>query len=129
MFKDFNVLFFSDTRYSASEDSSSQPAEPLHYFGSNVSIVLASMQEKGESRMGKDRDCRQGDPISLIPGDECVLFCPLLCGVVHYIPRRKPHQAYCHSSSLVVSVRSFGASLHLFPALKSALSGPHFRSD
>ncbi|GBO01790.1 hypothetical protein AVEN_18671-1 [Araneus ventricosus] len=45
-------------------EGSSQPAAPLHGFGSNVPIVLTSMQEKGESLMGKDRGCKQGDPLS-----------------------------------------------------------------
>ncbi|GBM33926.1 hypothetical protein AVEN_79823-1 [Araneus ventricosus] len=43
-----------------------------------------------------------------------------------------PHQvseAYCHSYSLVIWVRPFGTHLHLFPVLKSALSGCHFRSN
>ncbi|GBN36978.1 hypothetical protein AVEN_159528-1 [Araneus ventricosus] len=86
------------------------------------------MQEKGESLMGQYRDCTLSDPISPIPDDECVLLCPLLCGVLHHRPRTKPFEAYCHSCSLVINVRSFGTHLHHLPALKSALSGRHFRS-
>ncbi|GBO29268.1 hypothetical protein AVEN_193961-1 [Araneus ventricosus] len=56
-------------------------------------------------------------------------MCPLLCGILHYRPRTKPLEAYCYSCSLVISVRSFGNHLHLFSALKSALSGHHFRSN
>ncbi|GBM30293.1 hypothetical protein AVEN_52697-1 [Araneus ventricosus] len=48
------------------------------------------MQEKGESLLGQDRDCRPCHPISSIPGDECVLLCLLLCLVLHYHPRTKP---------------------------------------
>ncbi|GBN40463.1 hypothetical protein AVEN_60048-1 [Araneus ventricosus] len=87
------------------------------------------MQEKFESLMGQYLGCRPGDPISPIPGDECVLLCPLLCGIFHHHPRTKPLKAFCHSCSLVISVRSFGTHLHLLPALKSALSGRHFRSN
>ncbi|GBN43296.1 hypothetical protein AVEN_89365-1 [Araneus ventricosus] len=87
------------------------------------------MQEKGESVIGQDRGCRPGDSISSILGDECVLMCPLLCGVLHYRPRTKTLEAYCHSCSLQISLRSFFTHLHLFPALKSALSGRHFRSN
>ncbi|GBN34988.1 hypothetical protein AVEN_245618-1 [Araneus ventricosus] len=87
------------------------------------------MQEKDESLREQDRVCRPTDPISPIPGDECVLLRPLLCGVLHYRPRTKPLEAYCHSCSLVISVRSFGTYLHLFPALKSTLSGRHFRCN
>ncbi|GBN90501.1 hypothetical protein AVEN_89958-1 [Araneus ventricosus] len=36
----------------------------------------------------QDRGCRPCDPISPISGDECVLFCPLLCGVLQS-PRKK----------------------------------------
>ncbi|GBL71557.1 hypothetical protein AVEN_79143-1 [Araneus ventricosus] len=80
--------------------------------------------------MGKDRDCRSGDPISPIPGNECVLLCLFLCGGLHYHPRTKPLEAYCYSCSLVISpMGTFGTHLHLFPALKSALSGRHFRSN
>ncbi|GBM55260.1 hypothetical protein AVEN_18080-1 [Araneus ventricosus] len=42
--------------------------------------------------------------------------------------KNKPLKVYCHTCSLVISVRSFGTHSHLFPALKSALSGRHFRS-
>ncbi|GBL88966.1 hypothetical protein AVEN_255136-1 [Araneus ventricosus] len=87
------------------------------------------MQKKSKCLMGHDRGCRQGDPISLIPGDECILLCPLLYGVLRYRPRTKPLEAYCHSCSLVISVRSFGTHLHLFPALKSEVSERHFRSN
>ncbi|GBO39413.1 hypothetical protein AVEN_237348-1 [Araneus ventricosus] len=49
------------------------------------------MEKKGESLIRQDRGCRPpGDPISPIPGDECVLLCPLLGGVLHYRPRTKP---------------------------------------
>ncbi|GBM67124.1 hypothetical protein AVEN_194989-1 [Araneus ventricosus] len=82
-------------------------------FGSDVPIVLISMQEKSQSLMGQDRGCRVGYPISPISGDECVLLCPLLCGVLHYRPRTKPLEAYCHSCSLVINL---GTHLHLFPA-------------
>ncbi|GBO26585.1 hypothetical protein AVEN_81001-1 [Araneus ventricosus] len=87
------------------------------------------MQEKDESLMGQERGCRPGDPISPIPGDECVLLCPLLCGILRYHPRTKPLEVYCHSCNLVISIRSFGTHLHLFPALKSVLSVLHFRSN
>ncbi|GBN20553.1 hypothetical protein AVEN_66599-1 [Araneus ventricosus] len=79
--------------------------------------------------MEQDRGCRPGDSISPLLGNECVLLCPLLCGILHYDPRTKPFEAYCHSCSLVIKVRSFSIHLHLFPALKSALSGRHFRSN
>ncbi|GBM69491.1 hypothetical protein AVEN_227659-1 [Araneus ventricosus] len=52
-----------------------------------------------------------------------------MCGVLHYRPSSKPIEAYCHSYSLVISVRSFGTHLHLFPILKSALSRSHFQSN
>ncbi|GBN15472.1 hypothetical protein AVEN_16099-1 [Araneus ventricosus] len=58
-------------------------------FGSDVPIVLTSMQEKGESLMGQNWGCWPCDPISTIPGDECVLLCPLQCGVLQYRPRTK----------------------------------------
>ncbi|GBL78837.1 hypothetical protein AVEN_48831-1 [Araneus ventricosus] len=74
----------------ANERSTSQPDAPLHCFGSDVPIVLTSLQEKGESLMWRDRGCRQGDPVSPIPVDECVHLCPLLCGVLHYRPITKP---------------------------------------
>ncbi|GBM18754.1 hypothetical protein AVEN_44312-1 [Araneus ventricosus] len=76
-------------RCPTSERSSSQPA-PLHYFRSDFLVVLTSMQEKGESLMGQDRGCRPADSISPMLGDECVLLCPLLCGVLHYRPRTNP---------------------------------------
>ncbi|GBO39486.1 hypothetical protein AVEN_110460-1 [Araneus ventricosus] len=75
------------------------------------------MQEKGESLMVQYRGCRSGDPISSIPGDECIPLCSLLCA--HYC---KPLEAYCHSCSLVISVRSFGTNLYFYPAWKSSLS-------
>ncbi|GBM51601.1 hypothetical protein AVEN_146254-1 [Araneus ventricosus] len=86
------------------------------------------MQEKGESLMGQDRGCRKGDPISPIPCNER-LSCPLLCWILHYRPRTKPLEAYCHSCSLVITVRGSGTHLHLFPAFKSSLSGRHFRRN
>ncbi|GBN72070.1 hypothetical protein AVEN_48435-1 [Araneus ventricosus] len=49
-------------------------------FGSRVPIVPSSKQKKGESQMEQDWSCRPDDPISPIPGDECVLLCPMLCG-------------------------------------------------
>ncbi|GBM35500.1 hypothetical protein AVEN_257198-1 [Araneus ventricosus] len=38
--------------------------------------------------MGQDRSCRLGDPIPPIPGDECVLLCPLLWGVCIIVQER-----------------------------------------
>ncbi|GBM65371.1 hypothetical protein AVEN_98194-1 [Araneus ventricosus] len=86
------------------------------------------MQKKGESLMGQDRDCRPGDQ-SLPFQVRSVLLCPFLCGVLHYLPRTKPLEVYCHACSLVISMSSFGIHFHLFPVLKSALSGRHFRSN
>ncbi|GBN31933.1 hypothetical protein AVEN_37918-1 [Araneus ventricosus] len=86
---------------------------------SDVPLVLTSMQEKCESLMGQDRGCRPGGPISLIPGDECVLLSLLLWGVLHYCPRTKP----------LSSGPTAPSGIHLFSALKSALSGRHFRSN
>ncbi|GBL91341.1 hypothetical protein AVEN_203492-1 [Araneus ventricosus] len=40
-------------RCPANEGSSSQPDVPLHCFGSDVPIVLTSMQEKGEDECRK----------------------------------------------------------------------------
>ncbi|GBN33697.1 hypothetical protein AVEN_149984-1 [Araneus ventricosus] len=77
-------------RCPVSEGTSSHPTAPLHCFGSDITIVLTSMQKKGESLKGKDWGCRPGDPISPIPDDKCVLLCPLLCGFLHYRPRTKP---------------------------------------
>ncbi|GBM43610.1 hypothetical protein AVEN_210551-1 [Araneus ventricosus] len=79
--------------------------------------------------MGQDRGRMSCDPITPIPGDECVLLHPVLCGVFHYRPRTKALEDYCHSCSLVISVRCFGTHLHLFPAMKSAISRRHFRSN
>ncbi|GBM67017.1 hypothetical protein AVEN_135511-1 [Araneus ventricosus] len=110
-------------------EGSSQPSAPLHFIGSDVPIVKTTMQGKGESLRVQDRSCRTGDPISPILGDECALLCALLCGVSNHRPRTKLLEAYCHSFCLVISVRSFGTHLHLFPALKSALSGRHFRRN
>ncbi|GBM38774.1 hypothetical protein AVEN_210512-1 [Araneus ventricosus] len=81
------------------------------------------MKENDLSLMVQDQDCRPCEPISPIPVDECALLCLLLCGTMHYRPRTKPIGVYCHFCSLVISVRSFGTHLHLFPASKAALSG------
>ncbi|GBL95596.1 hypothetical protein AVEN_24807-1 [Araneus ventricosus] len=80
------------------------------------------MQEKGENLMVQDLVCSSGDPISPIPGDECVLLCPLLCGVLHYRPKTKP----INSRALVGT--NDPSDFHLFPAMKSAISGRHFRT-
>ncbi|GBN59969.1 hypothetical protein AVEN_103951-1 [Araneus ventricosus] len=95
-------------RCPASEGSSSQPATPLHCFGSDIPIVLTSILGKDESLKGQDQESKPGDPISPIPGDECVLLYPSQCGILHYRPRTKPQEVYFHSCSLVISVRSFG---------------------
>ncbi|GBN90602.1 hypothetical protein AVEN_217014-1 [Araneus ventricosus] len=60
-----------ENRCLASEGGSSQSAAPLHCFGSDVPIVLISMQEKEESLMGLDRGCKPGGPVSPITSDEC----------------------------------------------------------
>ncbi|GBL93454.1 hypothetical protein AVEN_59660-1 [Araneus ventricosus] len=86
------------------------------------------MQGKGASLMGQDWGCMPGDLVSPIQGDECVLLCPCCVGSC-FIVQEQNLEAYYHSCSLVISVRSFGTHLHIFPALKSALSGRHFRSN
>ncbi|GBL91487.1 hypothetical protein AVEN_136960-1 [Araneus ventricosus] len=68
--------------------------------------------------MGQDRSCRPGDPISPIPDNECALLCPLLCGVLHYRPRTKPFEAYCHSCNQREVFRHPSSP---FSALKPAL--------
>ncbi|GBL84309.1 hypothetical protein AVEN_118680-1 [Araneus ventricosus] len=65
-------------------------ASLMSMFGSDVPIELTSMQEKGENLMGQDRHCRGVDPIYPIPGDECVLLCTFLGGVLHYNRRTNP---------------------------------------
>ncbi|GBO10881.1 hypothetical protein AVEN_227851-1 [Araneus ventricosus] len=84
------------------------------------------MHEKDESLMGQDRGCRPGDRISPIPGNECVLLCLLLCGVLHYRPRTKPLEAYCHSCDQCEILRHPSSP---FSCIKSAPSGRHFRSN
>ncbi|GBM19568.1 hypothetical protein AVEN_369-1 [Araneus ventricosus] len=77
-------------RYPASEETSSQPVAPLHCFGSDVPIVLTSMQEKGESLMGKNG---AGGRVIQFPPSQATnvfFFSPLLCGSLHYRPRAKP---------------------------------------
>ncbi|GBO38589.1 hypothetical protein AVEN_230537-1, partial [Araneus ventricosus] len=71
-------------------------------FESDVPVVLTSKLEKGESLIWQDLGCRPGDPISPISDDECVLLCPLLCGVLHYRPRTKP----LNSRALVEMINS-----------------------
>ncbi|GBM35347.1 hypothetical protein AVEN_90668-1 [Araneus ventricosus] len=81
------------------------------------------MQEKRGSMMSQDRGSRQ-DIQSLPSQATNVCFCVGAC-----IPRTKPLEAYFYSCSLVISVMSFGTRLHLFPALKSVLSGRHFQGN
>ncbi|GBO25261.1 hypothetical protein AVEN_3191-1 [Araneus ventricosus] len=59
------------------------------------------MQEKGEGLISQAWSCRQGDPVSPIPGDESVLLCPLLCGILHYRPGTKPptQELWCLASN------------------------------
>ncbi|GBM36413.1 hypothetical protein AVEN_56862-1 [Araneus ventricosus] len=76
--------------------------------------------------MEQDRGCKPGDPIYPSQATNGFFLCPLLCGVLHYRTRTKPLEAYCHSCGLEISVRH---PFHLFPALKSALSGCHFQSN
>ncbi|GBL79004.1 hypothetical protein AVEN_48962-1 [Araneus ventricosus] len=77
--------------------------------------------------MGQGRGCRAGDTISPIPDHECVLLFPLLSGVLQYRPRTILLKAYYHFLNLVMRVMFFG--IHLFPALKSALSDHYFRRN
>ncbi|GBO32968.1 hypothetical protein AVEN_31791-1 [Araneus ventricosus] len=79
--------------------------------------------------MEQNRGCMPGDPVSPIADDEYVLLCPVLCEFLHYHPRTRHLEAYCHYCSLLISVRSFGTHLHPFRTLKSALSGRHFHSN
>ncbi|GBO14129.1 hypothetical protein AVEN_183374-1 [Araneus ventricosus] len=83
------------------------------------------MQEKGESLLRQDWGCGLGDPIPPIPGS----FVSLAVWGPSLSSKYNTTQAYCHSCSVVVSVRSFGSRRHLFPALKLALLGRHFRSN
>ncbi|GBM20978.1 hypothetical protein AVEN_87940-1 [Araneus ventricosus] len=89
-------------------------------FGSDVPIVLTSMQEKDENLIGQDQGCRPGTPTSPIQGYECVLLCPLLCGVFHYRPRTKPlnsralngpYNPISLSPFFSIEVRTIGTSL------------------
>ncbi|GBO41412.1 hypothetical protein AVEN_24602-1 [Araneus ventricosus] len=45
------------------------------------------------------------------------------------LEQNSQERAYCHSFSLVISVRSFITPLSLFPALTLLLSVRHFRSN
>ncbi|GBO35369.1 hypothetical protein AVEN_226390-1 [Araneus ventricosus] len=104
-------------RCPASEGNSSQPAAPLHCFGSDVPTVLTSLQQKGESLMGQDWGSRPGDPISPIP-----VFCVPFVWVLHYRQEQTSERiailAVCEIS------RIFG-TLSPFPALKSE----HYRTS
>ncbi|GBM02081.1 hypothetical protein AVEN_209766-1 [Araneus ventricosus] len=59
------------------------------FITSDVPILLC-LVKKGESLMGQNWGCRLGDPISPILGYECVLLCPLLCGVLRYAQEQNP---------------------------------------
>ncbi|GBL88204.1 hypothetical protein AVEN_117789-1 [Araneus ventricosus] len=95
-------------------------------IGCGVMIALTKMQKKGKwwGKIGSI-----GRVIQCFSSQACVLLCALLCGVSHYRPRTKPLEAYCDSCTLVISVRSFSTHIHIFPALKSALWGRHFRGN
>ncbi|GBO41168.1 hypothetical protein AVEN_144238-1 [Araneus ventricosus] len=71
-------------------------ASLMRVFGSDVTIVLTSVREKGESLMEQDRGCRPSDPIFPIPGDECVLLCSLLCGILRYRSKTEPLNSRAH---------------------------------
>ncbi|GBM10004.1 hypothetical protein AVEN_23992-1 [Araneus ventricosus] len=62
----------------------------MSMLGSDIPIVLTLVQQKGESLMGQDRDCRSGEPISPIPGDECVLYVPCCVGSCIIIQEQNP---------------------------------------
>ncbi|GBM70905.1 hypothetical protein AVEN_238064-1 [Araneus ventricosus] len=49
----------------------------MSMFGSPDSADFNAGKRR-KSDAGQDRGCRRGDPISPLPGDECVLFCPWL---------------------------------------------------
>ncbi|GBO05260.1 hypothetical protein AVEN_250071-1 [Araneus ventricosus] len=58
----------------------------------------------------------------------CSVVSLAVCGLA-LSSKKKTRRSLLHSRSLAISGRSFGTHLHLFPALKSALSGRHFRSN
>ncbi|GBL81440.1 hypothetical protein AVEN_182277-1 [Araneus ventricosus] len=89
-------------------------ASLMRVFGSDVSIVLTSMREKGESLMEEDRACRPSDPIFPIPGDECVPYCVGSCIIVQ---KQNP------STQDPISDPTAPSDFHLSHALKSALLG------
>ncbi|GBM06890.1 hypothetical protein AVEN_147832-1 [Araneus ventricosus] len=95
-------------------------------FGSDVPIVLISTQEKGESLIRQDRDCRSRSGL-------------LSRGVLFLDDNARPHTA----KDTKEHIRRLGcerldnpayspdlskSDFHLFPALKSALSERHFRT-
>ncbi|GBM43198.1 hypothetical protein AVEN_50115-1 [Araneus ventricosus] len=57
-------------RCPTSEGSSSQPAAPLNCFGSDIPIVLTSLQEKGESLMGQGQKNSKCRTVTLIACDD-----------------------------------------------------------
>ncbi|GBN86011.1 hypothetical protein AVEN_81513-1 [Araneus ventricosus] len=91
-------------------------------FGSDVPIVLASMQEKGESLIEQDRGCRPGDPISPIPDDECVFCVPFCVGSCIIVREQNPSNQEPWSGPAAPS------DFHFSPALMPGLSGRHFRT-
>ncbi|GBN10413.1 hypothetical protein AVEN_12166-1 [Araneus ventricosus] len=82
------------------------------------------MQGKDESLMGLQAGCFN---LSHFSRRMCCLVSLAVWGLALSPKIIKMH--YCHSCSLVVSVRSFSTHLHLFHTLKSELSGRHFRSN
>ncbi|GBM44310.1 hypothetical protein AVEN_244501-1 [Araneus ventricosus] len=94
-------------------------ASLMSMFGGDVPIVLISMQEKGESLIGQDRSCRLGDPSQATNMFFYVPCCVRSCIIV---------QEQNPSTQEPWSGHTAPSDFHLFPALKSALLGSHFRT-
>ncbi|GBM10941.1 hypothetical protein AVEN_139277-1 [Araneus ventricosus] len=70
---------------SASEGSSSQPAAPLHCFGSDVPTVLTSLQQKVESLMNGCKIGALDQVIQSLPYQATNVFFFVPCCVRSYI--------------------------------------------
>ncbi|GBO17936.1 hypothetical protein AVEN_26845-1 [Araneus ventricosus] len=106
-----------------SEGSSSRSSAPLHCFGSDVPIVLTSMEEKGELTSMEEKGEltsmeEKGELTSMEEKGESLMGQDR--GLATSSKNKTPRGLLPFLQSLI-SVRSFGTHLHLFPALKSAL--------